>query len=93
MKRELRCQLNRTKKSLLPSGNLHKSFIQMYKLLEMVLSEIDEFSKEKVKMDKKIKKIIKDTKKVEKEEKSLLKEDIKRDKLVEKGKKASKKKK
>lgn len=44
-------------------------------------------------MDKKIKKIIKDTKKVEKEEKHLLKEDKKRDKAVEAGKKKMHKKK
>ena len=43
-------------------------------------------------MDKKIKKTIKDTKKVVKEEKGLLKEDMKRDKYVEAGKKALKKK-
>jgi len=38
-------------------------------------------------MDKKIRRIIKDTKKIEKEEKHLLKEDKKRDKAVEAGKK------
>lgn len=43
-------------------------------------------------MDKKIKKIMKDTKKVEKEEKSLLKDDKKRDKFVDAGKKAMKRK-
>ena len=44
-------------------------------------------------MDKKIKKMTKDTEKVVKEEKSLLKADIKRDKFVEAGKKALSKKK
>ena len=43
-------------------------------------------------MDKKIKKIIKNTKKVEKEEKSLLKEDKKRDKVCDYGEKMMKKK-
>lgn len=43
-------------------------------------------------MDKKIKKIQKDTKKIVKEEGELLKEDKKRDKFVEAGKKALKKK-
>jgi len=38
-------------------------------------------------MDKKIKKLIKDTKKVEHEEKSLLKEDKKHDKIIDKAKK------
>jgi hypothetical protein len=42
-------------------------------------------------MDKKIKKIQKDTKKLQKEEGSLLKADKKRDSLVEKGKMAKKK--
>lgn len=41
-------------------------------------------------MDKKINKAIKDTKKVVKEEKSLLKADKKRDKLVDLGKKVKK---
>jgi len=44
-------------------------------------------------MDKKIKRIMKDTKKVEKEEKSLLKADKKRDKKCEMGEKMMKKKK
>jgi hypothetical protein len=44
-------------------------------------------------VDKKIKKLKKDTKKLEKEEASLLKADQKRDKLVEIGEKAMKKKK
>jgi len=42
-------------------------------------------------MDKKIKKLEKDTKNVLKEEKSLLKDDKKRDKFVAAGKKAMKK--
>lgn len=42
-------------------------------------------------MDKKIKKIQKGTEKLVKQEKSLLKADKKRDKLVEKGKMAKKK--
>lgn len=42
-------------------------------------------------MDRKIKKMTKDTEKVVKEEKSLLKADKKRDVFVEKGKKAMKK--
>lgn len=42
-------------------------------------------------MDKKIKKLMSETKKLEKGEKSLLKADQKRDDLVEKGKKAMKK--
>ncbi len=41
-------------------------------------------------MDKKIKKIMKDTKHVEKEEKSLLKMDKKNDKIVDKAKKKMK---
>lgn len=41
-------------------------------------------------MDKKIKKIEKDTKKIVKEEKDLLKEDKKRDKTCEYGKKMKK---
>ncbi len=44
-------------------------------------------------MDKKIKKIQKDTKKLEKEEKSLLKADKKRDKVCDLGEKMMKKKK
>lgn len=44
-------------------------------------------------MDKKINKMIKDTKKIEHEERSLLKGDKKRDALVEKGREALKKKK
>ena len=44
-------------------------------------------------MDKKIKKIQKDTKHLEKEEKSLLKADKKRDKVCDLGKKMMKKKK
>lgn len=43
-------------------------------------------------MDKKIKKMTKDTEKVVKEEKDLLKMDKKRDKYVEAGRKALKKK-
>jgi hypothetical protein len=42
-------------------------------------------------MDKKIKSMQKDTKKLEKKESSLLREDKKRDKLVEKGKMMKKK--
>ena len=42
-------------------------------------------------MDKKIKKVMKDTKKVVKEEKSLLKADKKRDALVDKAKHMKKK--
>lgn len=38
-------------------------------------------------MDKKIRKIIKDTKKIERQEKSLLKEDKKHDKVIIKAKK------
>ena len=44
-------------------------------------------------MDAKIKKMTKDTEKVVKEEKSLLKDDMKRDKFVAAGKKALAKKK
>jgi hypothetical protein len=44
-------------------------------------------------MDKKIKKLQKDTKKLEKQEASLLKEDKKRDKVCEYGEKMMKKKK
>lgn len=44
-------------------------------------------------MDKKIKKMTKDTKKVVKEEKSLLKADQKRDKMCDMGKKEMMKKK
>jgi len=44
-------------------------------------------------MDKKIKKIQKDTKKIEKEEKELLNADHKRDKVCDYGKKMMKKKK
>ncbi len=43
-------------------------------------------------MDKKIKHLEKNTQKLVKEEKNLLKEDQKRDKLVDAGKKAMKKK-
>lgn len=42
-------------------------------------------------MDKKIKKMMKDTKKVVKEEKSLLKEDKKHDKIVDRAKAKMKK--
>lgn len=43
-------------------------------------------------MDKKIKKLMKDTKHVEKEEKSLLKADKKHDKIIDKAKKKLRKK-
>lgn len=59
-----------------------------------LLADIDEKLGQilEIEMDKKIKQLQKDTKKVEKEEASLLKADKKRDKFVDAGKKALKKK-
>lgn len=60
-------------------------------LLEKQQQNTLRFTKE-IHMDKKIKKLTKDTKKVVKEEKSLLKADKKNDKVVDRAKKTMKKK-
>ncbi len=55
--------------------------------------QIVALKREKIEMDKKIKKLQKDTKKLAKEESSLLKADKKRDKVCELGEEMKKKKK
>ncbi len=42
MKRELRNQFNKVKKELKGKGDVHKSFVEMHKLLEMFILYLDE---------------------------------------------------
>lgn len=53
MKRELRNQLNKVKKLLDKKGDVYKSFVEMHKLLEMVLVNLEEkLSDKKIKQKK-----------------------------------------
>lgn len=66
-------------------------FDQLAAILESIDEKLGQLLE--IEMDKKIKKLQKDTKKIEKEESALLKADKKRDKFVDAGKEALKKKK
>jgi hypothetical protein len=87
MKALLKNQFDITRKHLKPTANMRQGILEMYKLMKMVIVEIE---KKESNMDKSYKKLIKKEKSLEKDTKKVLKKDAGRDKMVEKAKKMKK---
>ncbi len=87
MQKDLRLQFKRTQKQLNEKAQVHNAFIEMHKLMQMFILEIE---KKESEMDKSYKKLIKTEKALEKDTKKVLKKDASRDKMVEKAKKMKK---